>query len=164
MLSTGSVPSRQCSELNYPARRCPCRRFTRHLAMPPARRRARRASRTPFPQAPCIPCNLPGYPGAPPTSWRPPEKAALRGTPTAYDFPRIFGVFASDPPKPVRAECHPSSRFLGADPHRGQSGATWLHLCKSPWRRIPTGRPGVIRAPGACWPAGGESPAPRARP
>jgi hypothetical protein len=62
----GSAPWRNFSKLHRPARRCPCLRFTRHLAMPPARLRVRIESLAPFLQGSCIPCNLPVYPGAPP--------------------------------------------------------------------------------------------------
>jgi hypothetical protein len=61
----GRRPERQFSELTRPARRCPCLRFTRHLAMPPARLRVRMESLAPFLQGSFIPCNMPVYPGAP---------------------------------------------------------------------------------------------------
>jgi hypothetical protein len=47
------------SKLNSPAHRYPCLRFKRHLAMPPARLRAKMESLAPFLQDSFIPCNMP---------------------------------------------------------------------------------------------------------
>jgi len=73
---TGSAPGREFSKLNRRARRCPCLRFRRHLAMPPARLRVRMESLAPFLQGSCIPCNMPVYPGAPSDFLLPPCSSA----------------------------------------------------------------------------------------
>jgi hypothetical protein len=47
------------SKLDSPAHRYPCRRFKRHLTMPPARLRAKMESLSPFLRDSLIPCNMP---------------------------------------------------------------------------------------------------------
>src|SRR5271167_1215474 len=70
-------PGLRFSKLNSPAHRCPCLRFGRHLAMSPARLRAKMESLSPFLWDSFIPCNMPVYPGAPSLT-RLPEKNYLR--------------------------------------------------------------------------------------